>query len=126
MDVCIHWPLMSNKFTKQERDRQARDRRQKLSLVTLEEVTELFNYWILVLKSESARKPLMNDTRRQLLAIAIYDYRMDYCKQAIDGCSNSHYHMGRNKQGKVYNSIELIFRDNEHIERFAGYMDGGG
>ena len=84
---------------------------------------ELFDYWTQVHKADSKRKPVFDAKREKLLAIAIHDYGMEYCKQAVDGCLNSHFHMGQNKRGKIYNSIELIFRDSEHIERFAGYME---
>jgi hypothetical protein len=86
------------------------------------EPLELFEYWIAMHKANSRRKPMFDAKREKLLAVAIYDYGLDYCKQAVEGCLNSHFHMGRNNRGRVYNSIELIFRDSEHIERFAGYM----
>ena len=89
---------------------------------TPEQVQELFDFWVL---THEKQRPVLNDTRRQLLAVAIYDYGIDYCRQAVEGCLNSQFHMGQNKRGKVYNSLELIFRDAATVERFASYMDGG-
>jgi len=95
----------------------------KTAAIKTEEVQELFDYWVTVHKADSKRKPLLDVKRRKLLAISLYDYDMEYCKQAIDGCANSHFHMGQNNRAKVYNSLELIFRDSSTIERFAGYME---
>ena len=116
------WGLMTNKFTNEEKARHVVEKRQKMALVTPEQVQELFDFWVL---THEKQRPVLNDTRRQLLAVAIYDYGMDYCRQAVEGCLNSQFHMGQNKRGKVYNSLELIFRDAATIERFASYMDGG-
>jgi len=33
--------------------------------------------------------------------------------------------MGRNASQKVYNEIELILRDAEHVERFLGFLPDG-
>ena len=117
---------MANKrfrLTKDEKQEKAISDRKKEEFVSIEEIQALFDYYVQVLKSDSKRKPMMDAKRRRLLAIALYDYDMDSCKSAIDGCSNSHFHMGQNKAGKVYNSLELIFRDTEHIERFIGYNE---
>lgn len=114
--------LMVNRFTNEEKARHIVEKRQKMALVTPEQVQELFDFWVL---THEKQRPVLSDTRRQTLAIAIYDYGIDYCKQAVEGCLNSQFHMGQNKRGKVYNSLELIFRDAATIERFASYMDGG-
>jgi hypothetical protein len=39
-------------------------------------------------------------------------------KQAIDGCAQTPYNMGKNDSGQKFNDIGLILRDAEHIERF--------
>lgn len=111
------------RLTKAEKQDKAVSDRKKEELIPAEDIQTIFNYYVQVLRSDSKRKPMLDAKRRRLLAIAIYDYDIDACKAAIDGCSNSHFHMGQNKAGKVYNSIELIFRDTEHIERFMGYNE---
>lgn len=111
------------RFTKAEKEARALTDRKKEETIPLEDVQAIFDYYIQVLKAGSKRKPMLDAKRRRMLAIAIYDYDMDACRAAIDGCSNSHFHMGQNKAGKVYDSIELIFRDTEHIERFMGYNE---
>lgn len=117
---------MTNKrfrLTKAEKAQKSITDRQKMETVDSEEVQDVFDHWISVHKSGSKRKPVLDVRRRMLLAIAIHDYGTDGCKSAIDGCANSHFHMGKNKQGKVYNSLELIFRDAANIERFMGYNE---
>jgi len=117
--------MATNRFrmTKAEKAAKAVTDRQKMETVDSEEVQDVFDYWINVHKSESKRKPILDAKRRMLLAVAIHDHSVEGCKSAIDGCANSHFHMGRNKQGKVYNSLELIFRDAGTIERFIGYNE---
>lgn len=111
------------RLTKAEKAEKAISDRQKMETIPSEEVEEVFNHWINVHKPDSKRKPVLDVKRRMLLAVAIYDYEVDGCKSAIDGCANSHFHMGQNKRGKVYNSLELIFRDAGTIERFMGYNE---
>jgi len=111
------------RMTKAEKAEKAISDRKKEETVAAQEIDDVFNHWVNVHKSTSKRKPMLDARRRRLLAIAIYDYGVDDCKAAIDGCANSHFHMGQNKQGKVYNSLELIFRSPGHIERFIGYNE---
>lgn len=113
----------SFRMTKAEKAAKEISDRQKEETISPEEITEVFDYWVTVHKSESKRKPLLDPRRRRLLAVSIYDYGVDGCKEAIDGCANSHFHMGQNKRGKIYNSLELIFRSPGHIERFIGYNE---
>jgi len=68
------------------------------------------------------RVPALDDKRRLKVASAIADYGAAECMRAIDGCRQSDFHMGRNKQNKKYNDLELIFRDQDHIERFLSYL----
>lgn len=111
------------RMTKAEKAEKAVTDRQKMETVDAEEVQDVFDHWINVHKSGSKRKPILDAQRRMLLAVAIHDYSVEGCKAAIDGCANSHFHMGQNKQGKVYNSLELIFRNPGNIERFMGYNE---
>lgn len=95
----------------------------KVATVAEDSIQEVFNYWVLVHKSESRRKPALDSDRRFFIALAIHDYGIQECKEAIDGCRLSDFHMGRNKQGKKYNDIKLILRGAEQIERFLDLYD---
>lgn len=111
------------RLTKTEKQEKAISDRKKEELISPEDILAVFNHWVETHKKDARRKPVLDAKRRRLLAVAIYDYSVDDCKAAIDGCANSHFHMGQNKHGKVYNSLELIFRSSEHIERFIGYNE---
>lgn len=87
------------------------------------EIQELWDYWVSIMRAGSKRKPVLDATRRQYLGAALHDYGMQGCRDAIDGCSISEFHMGRNKMNKRYDSVELIFRDAEHIEKFQEILD---
>ena len=48
----------------------------------------------------------------------------DLCR-AVDGCKASPFHMGQNEHCTVYDQLELICRDGEHIEQFMNYTTKG-
>jgi hypothetical protein len=83
----------------------------------------IFEHWVQVMEK---RKSIVRlDAKRRLsIGAAIHDYGVDLCKQAIEGCRRSPFHMGQNKNGKIYNDIELILRDAEKIERFISFVPG--
>jgi len=45
-------------------------------------------------------------------------YTESQLTQAIDGCHKDPWHCGENEQQKKYQSLDLIFRDSEHVQRF--------
>lgn len=116
-------PERAFRMTKAEKAEKEISDRKKEETIPMEEIEEVFTHWVNVHKSGTKRKPILDARRRRILAVAIYDYGVDDCKAAIDGCANSHFHMGQNQRGKVYNSLELIFRSPGHIERFMGYNE---
>lgn len=76
----------------------------------------LFDYWREVHQHPHAR---LDDKRYRLLANALaHGYTLTDCQQAIRGCRHSPFHQGDNPRGQRYDSLSLIFRDAEHIERF--------
>lgn len=91
---------------------------QPISPVTLQKV------WDFYVETFSAgkrgMKPRLTEARVRLITAAVNEFGADAVLAAIRGCSLSDWHMGRNPRGAVYNSIELILRDAEHIERFVG------
>jgi hypothetical protein len=98
-------------------------RSKKAMSVPSSEIQELWDYWVSKMREGSKRRPVLDDARRQYLGAALHDYGMHGCKDAIDGCALSEFHMGRNKMNKRYDSVELIFRDAEHIEKFHDILD---
>lgn len=98
-------------------------RAKKAAMISSVEVTEVWNYWLTTMRAGSKRKPILDATRIQIIAASIHDYGVPGCKDAIDGCLLSEFHMGRNKTNKRFDSVELIFRDSEHVEKFHEILD---
>lgn len=80
----------------------------------------VFDEWVRWCKSSRGPRPALNEERIVTIGAAIADYGVETCVNAVVGCSYSDWHMGQNPQGKKYNDIELIFRNAQNIERFAG------
>lgn len=102
---------------------QKASRSKKAMSVTDGEIEQLWDYWVEKMRAGSKRKPILDSNRRLYLGAAIHDYGMQGCQDAIDGCALSEFHMGRNKMNKRYDSVELIFRDAEHVEKFQEIFD---
>lgn len=94
--------------------------RRKAAVVSEDEILEVYEHWISVMRPGKKRVPGLDEKRRLKVASAIADYGVGDCKLAIDGCSRSDFHMGRNKQKRRYDDLELILRDQDHVERFLG------
>lgn len=93
-----------------------------MSKATPEEIFEIFQHWVVTCRS-SGRSPVLGDKRKRKIEKAIEMYGMDACKDAIRGVTYSSWHMGHNPQGKKYDDIELILRDEKHIEMFLDLSD---
>lgn len=81
---------------------------------------KVFGEWVRWCKSGRGPKPALTEERIVIIGAAIADYGVKTCIDAVIGCSYSDWHMGQNPQGKKYNDVELIFRNAQNIERFAG------
>lgn len=82
-------------------------------------VQAVFDYWTTTMRSKSVVRCVLTDKRRKIIAKALKDYDVATCLAAIDGCALSDFHMGQNSRNRKYDSLELIFRDADRIERFA-------
>lgn len=85
--------------------------------------TEVFDYWKTALNHPRA----ILDSKRQRLIKARLDegFSVDDLKAAIDGCKASPFHMGENDRHKVFDGLDLIFRDASHIENFIANTSNG-
>ena len=95
----------------------------KAATVVDELAQQVYEYWCMVMRPGRKRIPQLDTKRMLAVKAAIHDFGIEECMRAIDGCAKSDFHMGRNKQNKRYDDIELILRDQEHIERFIGYCN---
>lgn len=60
--------------------------------------------------------------RKKIVERLLMSFTEQDCKDAILGCKSSSFHMGENEDGYVYNSIELIFRNDQNTNRFISYL----
>lgn len=87
------------------------------------EVQEVFDFWLDTLRGKSKSRVILSDKRRKKIEKAVKLYGVEDCKKAIRGCSMSAFHMGHNGTGTKYDDIELILRDEQHVERFIAIAD---
>jgi hypothetical protein len=80
----------------------------------------IFEYWQKILNHPQAK--LTNDRRGKIANRLKEGYSVDDLKRTIDGCKASSYHMGDNEHNKVYDSIELLFRNGDKVEQFWSYL----
>lgn len=87
----------------------------KAATVAESDIQKVFDYWIVVM---GRKRAVLSPERKILIGAAIHDYGLDGCMEAVRGCSVSPFHMGANRQRKRYDSLDLIFRNSDTIERF--------
>lgn len=84
------------------------------------DVREVFDYWVLKTKRDRSRTKL--DSRRErLLRNAVESYGVEACKVCIDGYTSSPHHLGDNSEQKVYDAIDLMFRNADKFDAGIGY-----
>lgn len=86
------------------------------------DILEVFEYWCLIMGKTSRTR--LDTKRRRVISTALESLSVDECKLAIYGCSQSPWHMGHNPQNKEYNSLDLIFRDQDKIDGFIADAKG--
>lgn len=91
-----------------------------LDVRDLDPVGRVFAAWI-----EAAGRTgqtVLSPKRRRLIRQALADYPLDDVLDAVRGWKFSEFHCGANHGHKVYDEIELLLRDPEHIEQFRDLM----
>lgn len=87
----------------------------------VDEVTEVFQYWALLMNHSRAK---LDDKRKKMIQkILKVGYTVEDLKAAIQGCAKSPWHMGQNDRNVVYDDIELILRDAKHVDAFIKNND---
>ncbi len=77
---------------------------------------QIFEHWQKTMNHPQAK---FDGKRKRVIVKALeLGFDVDKLKQAIDGCKNTSFNMGKNDRNQVYDDITLILRDAEHIERF--------
>lgn len=84
----------------------------------VEEVIQVFDFWKGTMGYPGAK---FDAKRRDKIIKALkLGYTIQELMCAIRGCAQSPHHMGDNIQGVRYDSLGLILRDAEHIDKFIG------
>lgn len=79
-------------------------------------VAEVFAYWQKTMNSPGSK---LDDKRRKAIANALKLYEPRQVCEAILGCSRSAWHMGENDRHRKFNSLDLILRSADNIDKFA-------
>lgn len=79
---------------------------------------EVFAHWVWML-GKNPRRTAMGPKRRRVIEIALGLYETETLLLAIEGCAASKWHAGENDREREFTDIELILRDEAHVERFA-------
>lgn len=103
--------------------RKRQEQQRKGLTVAESDVQEVYQHWCLVMRPNRKNPKSLDLMGAERVRAAIADYGVEQCKLAIDGCAASPFHMGRNRQNKRYDTLSLIFRSHDHIDRFLGYLD---
>lgn len=82
-----------------------------------DEVRLIFDAWVEATKRDAARTKL-TDKRRRVIRKALADYSLEDLVAAVRGWKHSPHHRGENDRDTVYNDLELLLRDAQHIEKF--------
>jgi hypothetical protein len=81
-------------------------------------VERLFEHWVFMF-GKNPRRCALGRVRRKVITEALALYDEETLEMAIEGCASSAWHAGENDRGKEFNDIELIFRNEAKVERFA-------
>jgi hypothetical protein len=78
--------------------------------------TKVFEHWRTAMGHERAR---MDISRQKVIRARLADgYTVEDLCLAVDGCAASAFHMGENEKGIRYDSLTLILRDADHVDKF--------
>jgi hypothetical protein len=78
----------------------------------------VFDHWVYML-GKNPRRVAMGPKRRRAIERALQLYDVETLLLAVEGCAASPYHRGENDRDTEYTDLELILRDEPHIERFV-------
>jgi len=95
---------------------------QRKKMLQEETIAKIFEYWKTAMKHPGAT--LSPERAKRIRARLNDGYTEEKCIQAIEGCAGSAFHMGKNENSTVYDSIDLIFRTAENIDKFINRNKG--
>lgn len=85
---------------------------------------QVFDAWVKSTGKTGAT--VLTDKRRRVIRAALKLYSLADVLDAVQGWEKSPHHRGENDRHTIYNDLELLLRDAEHIERFRDLNRNGG
>lgn len=80
------------------------------------EIKLIFDHWCQIMGKDRAK---INDERRRIIEKALrWGYTPEQLCEAIRGCAFTPHNMGSNKDGQMYNGLNVIFKSADNIDRF--------
>jgi hypothetical protein len=79
-------------------------------------IRQVFDVWVDATGKTANTK--LDRNRKQKIAGALAMYPLQDVLDAVVGWKNDPFYCGQNDRGKQYNSLDLLLRDAEHIEKF--------
>jgi uncharacterized protein YdaU (DUF1376 family) len=81
--------------------------------------TEVFEHWQKVF---SHPKAILDGKRRRLIESRLQQFSAEDLRSSIDGYKLSPFHQGENKDGKIFDGLDLILRDAQHVEEGLRFL----
>jgi DNA-binding Lrp family transcriptional regulator len=94
--------------------------RRDLMKVNQQDIIAVFEFWQ---QEMNHRRTKLDSKLSKLISNQLILYSVEDLKDAIRGCKLSAFHMGDNDRGKVYDSLNLILRDSEHVGQFIAMFE---
>lgn len=85
-------------------------------------VEEVFEHWVFMF-GHNRNRCALGPTRKRAIEKALELYGVETLLLAVEGCASSAWHAGDNDRQRPYQDLQLILRDEEHVERFAAMGD---
>lgn len=102
-------------------------RQKKKSTVKLQAtltIETIFDFWRKTLNHNRAK---LDDARKKIIRKALRDgYSETDLLDAITGCSMSEWHMGKNNRSTKFDSLGLILKSSDNIDKFIAIKTQGG
>jgi len=86
----------------------------------LSDAREVFDYWAATFGHPKAK--WSPDRKTKIEARLREGYTVAQLRHVCDGVKGSPHHMGKNDSGKVYDSIGLLFRNADNVEKYLGFV----
>jgi hypothetical protein len=90
---------------------------------TAQDVSRIWDAWVSsrIKHNRKSTPPKFTEKRKKLIRSRLEDYSVEDLILAVTGWRLSDFHCGHNEGGKVYNSLDLLLRDEDKIEQFISY-----